>query len=431
MGARSQLFSNHTASHLTASTRMGKFDGVYRQQTFDGKYGEILRAMDFPEVDIAQLTHPRNITTWTLFKNEDGSFTQVKEFSMAPHLNFIMSAKNGECVTMEKPVPCTKTMMKKSNEEFVQRMEIGGKVFLNKFLLHNSGFTKITSIEGGSLTCKEVFLRLAPDINGSYQLEREENMLGIFQQLFSNFDLEQLNQMKERGIRMRVEEEEDLVTIWWKFFEKEEKIVFKLDEPLHYHDKERGLKETRLLTKIAAGQFKLICLGKENGKAAEQSLYFTELGVSIITCVNGVNAKWFYKRCPDVDGLWKVVAKEGECGFLDACGEPEPMKSEIMAGRDSYEMKRLDYGKVLLQTNSKFLPAELTMAVDEHWDAELPDLGKVLGIMTVMKRRLVIVLKLNKKTITIRLSFNGDFLIQECDVDGEESSKMKAIMVRQ
>merc|ERR1712212_671657 len=411
MGARSQLFSNHTASHLTASTRMGKFDGVYRQHTFDEKYGEILRAMDFPEADIAQLMHERNITTWTLIKNEDGSFTQVKEFSMAPHLNFIMSAKNGECVTMQKPVPCTWAMMKKSNEEFVQRMEIGGKVFLNKFLLHNSGFTKITSIEGGSLACKEVYVRLAPDINGSYQLEREENMLGIFQQLFSNFDLEQLNQMKDRGIRMRVEEEEDLVTIWWKFFEKEEKIVFKLDEPLHYHDKERGLKET--------------------GKAAEQSFFFTELGVSIVTCVNGVNAKWFYKRCPDVDGLWKVVAKEGEGGFLDACGEPEPMKSEIMAGRDSYEMKRLDYGKVLLQTNSKFLPAEMTMAVDEHWDAELPDLGKVLGIMTVMKRRLVIVLKLNKKTITIRLSFNGHFLIQECDVDGEESSKMKAIMVRQ
>merc|ERR1712212_1164611 len=374
-------------SHLTTSTRMGKYDGVYRQHTVDEKYGEILRAMDFPEADIAQLMHERNITTWT--------------------------------------------MIKKSNEEFVQRMEIGGKVFLNKFLLHNSGFTKITSIEGGSLTCKEVFLRLAPDINGSYQLEREENMLGIFQQLFSNFDLEQLNQMKERGIRMRVEEEEDLVTIWWKFFEKEEKIVFKLDEPLHYHDKERGLKETRLLTKIAAGQFKLICLGKENGKAAEQSLYFTELGVSIITCVNGVNAKWFYKRCPDVDGLWKVVAKEGECGFLDACVEPEPMKSEIMAGRDSYEMKRLDYGKVLLQTNSKFLPAELTMAVDEHWDAELPDLGKVLGIMTVMKRILMIVLKLNKKTITIRLTINGDFLVQECDVDGEDASKMKVIMVRQ
>ena len=32
------------------------------------------------------------------------------------------------------------------------------------------------------------------------------------------------------------------------------------------------------------------------------------------------------RRCPDIEGMWKVVAKEGEFGFLDACGEPEPMK---------------------------------------------------------------------------------------------------------
>ena len=32
------------------------------------------------------------------------------------------------------------------------------------------------------------------------------------------------------------------------------------------------------------------------------------------------------RRCPDIEGTWKVVAKEGEFGFLDACGEPEPMK---------------------------------------------------------------------------------------------------------
>ena len=32
------------------------------------------------------------------------------------------------------------------------------------------------------------------------------------------------------------------------------------------------------------------------------------------------------RRSPDIEGMWKVVAKEGEFGFLDACGEPEPMK---------------------------------------------------------------------------------------------------------
>ena len=61
--ARSQLFSNHTASHLTASTRMGKFDGVYRQQTFDGKYGEILRAMG--NLQLFYKMSPK--LTWTVF----------------------------------------------------------------------------------------------------------------------------------------------------------------------------------------------------------------------------------------------------------------------------------------------------------------------------------------------------------------------------
>ena len=34
------------------------------------------------------------------------------------------------------------------------------------------------------------------------------------------------------------------------------------------------------------------------------------------------------------------------------------------------------------------------------------------GIMTEMKRSLVIVLKLDKKTINIKLTINGDFLVQ-------------------
>ena len=35
----------------------------------------------FPESDVAQLTHEGNIVTWTLMKNEDGSFTQVILFA--------------------------------------------------------------------------------------------------------------------------------------------------------------------------------------------------------------------------------------------------------------------------------------------------------------------------------------------------------------
>ena len=37
----------------------------------------------FPESDVAQLTHEGNIVTWTLMKNEDGSFTQVILFALS------------------------------------------------------------------------------------------------------------------------------------------------------------------------------------------------------------------------------------------------------------------------------------------------------------------------------------------------------------
>ena len=63
----------------------------------------------------------------------------------------------------------------------------------------------------------------------------------------------------------------------------------------------------------------------------------------------------------------------------------------------------------------------------------------------------MMVLKLGKKTITIKMKFNQDFLVQvtlpnlhdhesctvhfhtsqECDVDGEISSRMKVILARQ
>ena len=32
--------------------------------------------------------------------------------------------------------------------------------------------------------------------------------------------------------------------------------------------------------------------------------------------------------------------------------------------------------QILLKTNSKFFPGELTMRMGEHWECEMPDLGK-------------------------------------------------------
>ena len=52
------------------------------------------------------------------------------------------------------------------------------------------------------------------------------------------------------------------------------------------------------------------------------------------------------RRLGDFEGTWKVCSKVGAEGYLDACGVPEPMKSEMLAAVDVVEMKRLGGGKV-------------------------------------------------------------------------------------
>ena len=47
-----------------------------------------------------------------------------------------------------------------------------------------------------------------------------------------------------------------------------------------------------------------------------------------------------------------------------------------------------------------------------------------------MKKTMMICMKLGTKTITIKEKISGDFMIQECEVDGCAASKMKVVMVR-
>ena len=54
----------------------------------------------------------------------------------------------------------------------------------------------------------------------------------------------------------------------------------------------------------------------------------------------------FTRRFCDFEGTWKVCSKVGAEGYLDACGMPEPMKSEMLAAAEVVEMKRLGGGKV-------------------------------------------------------------------------------------
>ena len=88
------------------------------------------------------------------------------------------------------------------------------------------------------------------------------------------------------------------------------------------------------------------------------------------------------------------------------------------------------------------------MKIGEHWECDMPDLGKATvsvacrkvarymvmvisqGIATEMKKTMMICMKLGTKTISIKKKIFGDFMIQECEVDGCAASKMKVVMVR-
>merc|ERR1712165_209502 len=91
----------------------------------------------------------------------------------------------------------------------------------------------------------------------------------------------------------------------------------------------------------------------------------------------------FYRRLGDFEGTWKVCSKIGAEGYLDACGMPEPMKSELLAANDVVEMKRLGGGKISTKSSSKFMPGENVMKLGEQWEIEMPGFGK----MTVSSQR--------------------------------------------
>jgi len=412
-------------------SKMFKYDGIYQRESFDKEYATaLLMEMGFSEADIKLMTDRKNVDRITMMENKDKTITHLEEFSLAPHLNYTTTTKIGEAFKMKKPYPCTITWIKTTDDEFVTRIEINGKIVLYKYLFNNFGFTKICTIEGGTLMSKEIFTKMNPDINGFYELEKEENLHPLLCQMMPDLKVDDFERMKKRGICLTWKEETGLITILEHFWDEKEKMVLKLDEAIDIHHKETGIEETRVLTKISPGHFKMICKLKKDGRIVEQELKFTEFGVTVLATIAGITATIHYKRCPDIEGTWKVVAKEGEFGFLDACGEPEPMKSEIMAARDCHEMMRLGYGKILLKTNSKFFPGELTMKIGEHWEFDMPDLGKATGIATEMKKTMMICMKLGTKTITIKEKISGDFMIQECEVDGCVASKMKVVMVR-
>jgi hypothetical protein len=106
------------------------------------------------------------------------------------------------------------------------------------------------------------------------------------------------------------------------------------------------------------------------------------------------------------------------------------MKSEMIAARDCIEIERLGCGKIRTKTDSKFFPKETVLKMGEQFEIEMPNLGTIRGIVTENKDTLMTCMKFSGKCINIKEKYSGDFVVQECEVDGCSASRMKVIQVR-
>merc|ERR1711973_610355 len=168
---------------------------------------------------------------------------------------------------------------------------------------------------------------------------------------------------------------------------KSKTVVYPFDEAVHYTNEEFGLDETRMLTRVAPGRYKMVTKTK-TGKTGDFEMNFTEHGVFETMTVGGLSASCFYRRLGDFEGTWKVCSKVGAEGYLDACGMPEPTKS-----------------------SSKFMPGENVMKLGEQWEIEMPGFGKMTGVFMEHGDCFSSCMKIGEKTINVKGKVTGDFIV--------------------
>merc|ERR1712029_920071 len=321
--------------------KMGVYDGVYQldMSQADPNWAAMHKEMGIPEADTKAMISGGNVHTMTVMENKDGSFTTSTNNTVVPHHNSSFTSKPGEIKKMEKPFPCTVSWNYKGENESVMNIEMGnGKKLVNEYCMNNYGFTCTTSMEGSSLKARAVFWKVSPKEDGYYEMETEKGMFPVLQQL--------MPQMTEDA---------------WKELIKNGGVAMKLKV-----DKTKAVMEERM----SGGK----------SKTGDFEMNFTEHGVFETMTVGGLSASCFYRRLGDFEGTWKVCSKVGAEGYWDACGMPEPMKSELLAANDVVEMKRLGGGKISTKSSSKFMPGENVMKLGEQWEIEMPGFGKMTGV---------------------------------------------------
>merc|ERR1711936_664352 len=95
------------------------------------------------------------------------------------------------------------------------------------------------------------------------------------------------------------------------------------------------------------------------------------------------------------------------------------------------KIKRLAGRKLSMKSSSKLMPEENVFETGEQWEVELPGFGKMTGVFVEHGECFSSCMKIGEKTITVKGKVTGDFIVEECEVDGNPASQMKRILIRQ
>jgi len=268
--------------------------------------------------------------------------------------------------------------------------------------------------------------------DGYYELENEKGMFPVLQQLMPGMTEDAWKELYENGgIAMKLRFEENKAVIEEERPGKRRRIlVYPFDQPVNHTNPKFGVLESRTLMKLGPCHYKMVIKNKA-GKTGGYDMKFAEHGMFLTAYVGDLTATGFYRRLCDFEGTWKVQSRVGTSGYLDACGLPEPMKSEIMTTMETMKIKRLAGRKLSMKSSSKLMPEENVFETGEQWEVELPGFGKMTGVFVEHGECFSSCMKIGEKTITVNGKVTGDFIIEECEVDGNPASRMKRILVRQ
>jgi len=409
---------------------MGKLDGKFVLESQDN-VGPCMLALGMPEAEVKTMLDPANEVCVTVCENNDGSFTTSSKNSLATQFNMSSTFKVGERTEMKEPFPHFFTITKKNENTWINRVEMGGKVMVTESTVHNYGMSVRGTVEGTACAFKEEFKKVSPKISGYYVFESENGMEKVVKLLSPQMTGAEWDKFKHT-MEVRVVDKGDGMCVDERYGGKKKVYSVKYDEEFDFCDADWKVDDKRVVTKISPGSYLTVCKAKKDGKVTEYTTSFTDCGVEFHMKIGALEGVQYYKRVTDIEGTWKGVAQCGIDGYLDCLGITGSQKAEMIAdmANEVFTEERIGGGKLRNVNNSKFMPNELVIKLDESYTMDMPGFGSIECVTTELGETFITVMKFNGKTIAMNQKISGDFMVVETCVDGNPASRFKAIYTR-